>query len=414
MLPYFSVLAILVSCSFGSVVYPKQHHVYSVVCLLLLIAFAGLRYKTGYDWLAYDEYYDGVKPLWDSGANLICTTRGRYSFEIFYLWINVALKTISDSSVILYLVSSLVTISVVHYVVGRISKSQPIVWMTYFGILFLAAQMSLVRQGLADSIVLLSLLFASRGNRLTGGLVGLLSLGIQVSSLMFAPFFFLMKWRPSAAFVFSTLIIGSVAAGLQLDASKWILLGLSQIAPSWVGAKLEIYAIAPTANISMSSIALIILHMVALLFIYVASSEQEKSDSVINAGIWLIFGLLLCHLVIWNRPIIWNRLMIVALPWEIATIFRLSIWDRWRVSIKLSTISFLALVSGSSLFYMLAKPEMAAFVPYYSILSAGENIDYESRYNAGIPQVPPDAVQSESNEIVPASEGMCTQFELSR
>jgi hypothetical protein len=67
-------------------------------------------------------------------------------------------------------------------------------------------------------------------------------------------------------------------------------------------------------------------------------------------------------------PSLWNRVMCVAVPWQVAALWRLGRIRRFPVVVKLSSVAILGMAGLAGLIYTLAKPESAPLVPYQSLV----------------------------------------------
>jgi len=366
MLAYIAVLAALFLLSLAEVRYPGRAKLLGIAAATIVALFAGLRYQTGYDWPAYEKFFNDTQPL----GQLLCGPPAAVHLlvEPLYMWLNVIVKSLGGNSSWLFFIIAIFNTYALQFVLSRISKRQSAIWLVYFGIIFLLAQMAVLRQAIGSSFVLLGLLMAVQRRPWRGLVSVAVGAGFQVSTAFFAPFVFLGRFRPHPAFAAIVVAAGAAIAGLHINIFGEVVSIALRYAPTWIKAKLLYYQNVPIYPISIGALGLIAAHSVALIALYRLPNQDERRDPVVTIAIWLTLLLLAAHLYLFGFASVWNRVMLVTVPWELAAILRLDAVEglgfRWRTGVVVVLLAF----SGGSLVYQLAKPDYLPYKPYHSII----------------------------------------------
>ena len=337
-----------------------------MLAAIILALFAGLRFEVGYDWLSYERLLKGV-----GGFGIAyCDERGDLPFlaEPIYVAINMAVNSAGAGFAVLLFAVAVFNLTTIYLVISRVGNAHPVVWVVYFGVAFLIAQMGAIRQGLASSFILIALLMAVEARPVKAILSAIMALGIHVSSAIFLPLLFLRDWRPDWRLALAFLAVGLTVALLGVEIHRPLLALISAAGPDWLSAKLSFYRNSPGTPISNATAGLIALHLTALAALYTLPNAAERRDRSITMGIWLTLLVLAAHLYFAAFPSFWNRIMLVSIPWQVATIFALDRVRHYGVFVRLALVATLSAVSTAALAYTLRKPESLPFTPYHSIV----------------------------------------------
>jgi len=356
----------------------------AAIALIIVTAFAALRYETGFDWISY-------KWIFEEAPTVVGFLRGEplnpnsdlLVMEDTYLVLNSVVRSFTDNIIVLFSLISVFTILAIHQVTGKLSRSQCLVWLVYFCLVFLAVQMSSIRSAISSSIVLIGLMLAARQHPVSG----LMTIGIATAfhsvSAVFLPLPLLRNWRPSGKFVLLILTVGLVAFGLGLQPTDPLIDFISPYLPSAIAAKLiSFYRGLEPTPISMGTYVLILGQLSLLLVFYRSPSEKDQRDPALIIAIWLTIAMVSAHLLLAGFPAVWNRLMYVALPWQIASMCRTDIFTRLSVAAKRFIVCGLGSVSIAGLVYFLVSPASLPFIPYRSVVQVwltGDPGDGEER-----------------------------------
>jgi hypothetical protein len=144
---------------------------------------------------------------------------------------------------------------------------------------------------------------------------------------------------------------------------------LSPYLPSLASEKLmRFYRGLEPAQISTGTLVLILGQFILLFVFCRPTSEKDQQDPFIIIAIWLTLMMLSAHLLLTGFPAIWNRIMYVALPWQIASLCRTSAFVRLGVGAKRLIVAGLGSVSIAGLIYFLVTPASLPFIPYQSVI----------------------------------------------
>jgi hypothetical protein len=366
MAAYFVILTLLMTLSMLALWFPKYQKVAAYISTIFLILFAGLRFETGYDWQGYESFYREIFGL----KGIMCTGIPKLLLvvEPLFFSLNILFKSFTAKIVYLNFFIAFFNLALIHWVVSKISRSVPQMWMLYFGLAFLIAQMTTIRQGMASSLILLSLYFVSEQQIKKALFTLAISMGFHISSIIFLPVLILRKHFPTKNIIFSIVFFGVICAVSGVQIQNYIFKFASTIPGLWMAAKFSSYFNSNHA-ISMGALAVVFYHFVILAILILKTTDGEKKSSIVIVTTWVTLLSIISHLYFPGLPSIWNRVMFVALPLQMATLYNL---EFMKISSRqFLTLSFIGIfvVSSASLFYSLKKESAEPFKPYYSVLS---------------------------------------------
>lgn len=122
-----------------------------MICLLILILLAGLRYRIGSDTLAYQEYYQSIPSLSQLSINYIQTSTQEPGWIIY----NSILKTMGLSFYILQLLNSFLINSIIGIFIWKITKYKYFSLLCYTIILYPNFNFEILRQSISIAIFIL-------------------------------------------------------------------------------------------------------------------------------------------------------------------------------------------------------------------------------------------------------------------
>ncbi len=360
MLPYYFICLLLAGFAFASEAKALAYYV-GLASAVVLTLFAGLRFETGYDWIEYGRQFQ-------STPDLISMFKGQSIFpshaEPAFVLLNSVVKTLGGGIYTLFFLVSLISVGVINVVCGRIAPNTAVMWLVYFGIVFMTSQMTMLRQALASSFVLLSLLMVAENRKLPALTAILTAIGFHTSAIMYVVVMILARIRPRFYFTMAFIAVGLIFVIFKVNMFMLIEY-LAIFSPSRIAYKILFYSSLKEAPVTLGSVALIMFHLSILVGLYILPSNRR--DPFVSIGIWLTLAVLFAHLYVWNFPNLWNRVMQVSLPWEIAVI-----WRVWRSELlfkgeRLAAVAALFVFSAGALAYSLSKPGALPFVPYQFI-----------------------------------------------
>lgn len=366
MITYFAILILLMANTLISLWLSKYKKIAAYSSTILLIFFSGLRFETGYDWQGYESFYRSIFGI--NGILCIGIPKHLLVVEPLFFFLNVIFKSFTANIFYLNFFIAIFNMSVIHFVCSRLSRSVPQMWMLYYGLAFLISQMTTIRQGIASSIIILSIYFASKHKIKCAIFALFFAMGFHVSSIIFLPLIFLRKLLPTKKVILAIVFLGLLFSVSGLQIQNHIFRFASTIPNLWMASKFSSYFNSNHA-ISLGTFGIIIYHLFVLTILIYKTTNSEKKTAEVIITIWLTLLSIASHLYFPGLPSIWNRVMFVTLPIQVATLYRLDFLQ--NSGLKFITISVVGifLLSSISLFYSLKKESSNAFIPYYSILN---------------------------------------------
>jgi hypothetical protein len=366
MAPYIAVSLVLTLVALLDVEYPRLEREFAAISLIVATGFAALRYQTGYDWLTYEAYFDSTADL--ETALYRGIPHQDTPMEPLFYGLNMLIKSLGGSLVLVFAIAAIFNCGVIHAVTGRISDGRCLMWTLYFALAFPIAQLSIIRQSLAASFVLIALLLAAQGIIALAILVLLIGAGFHASTLIYLPIVFLPYLRPkpwsiilAAGFGICLLFADVRLLNPAIDLATLLL-------PQWLANKLSLYYQIEPPNISLGVAALILWHCGILGLMLKCLSESERRCPYIGVAFWLTLWVLGAHIYLAGFPNLWNRVMCVALPWQVAALWRLDVIRRFTRAAKVALVAALGTAGLVGLVYTLQKPDSAPLVPYHSLV----------------------------------------------
>lgn len=367
MWPYYAVLAVLTCLALYECI--DERKLYGHMAAATVATFAALRYETGFDWMAYDAYFRASPGLLEYLA--VGRDPHTMNMEIGYFGLNVLVRSFANDVHALFFTASIMTVVILHYVISKITTRTAIVWLVYFGLLFIAGQMTLVRQNIASCLVLLALFLSARGLIIAPPALIAASATFHVSTLPLIPLPFFVRIFPPAALAVGVVASGVIVLAVGINVFSVTLNLLSKILPASMEAtavKMSYYATVPHSTISYTYIAMALAHGGMLALLYLLSSREEREDPFVKIALWLLIGQLGVQLFFHSSTDLWARAMLITIPWAVATLTRLD-WTRRRApAVRIVATSVFAIFGAVVLTRVLLASEVSPLIPYHSIL----------------------------------------------
>jgi hypothetical protein len=146
----FGVFALLAMLSQFNLVRPGR--LAYALGVLWIGLFAGLRFETGQDWPAYEDYFNDLGEFDPLGSK----------FEVGYYLLNFGVKSLGGSYSAVFLISSLFCAYSVYRLTSRLAVNRFYILTVYMGYGFLVLNFAQVRQSLAVSFFLLGIDYCLR------------------------------------------------------------------------------------------------------------------------------------------------------------------------------------------------------------------------------------------------------------
>ena len=347
-----------------------------LLAAVILIMFAGLRYETGYDWLEYENYFQGIGTFQDNSHLL----------EPGFSILNRLVKMLGLPFQAVLLVIAAINIAVIYKLSVTFSSRPALVFLWMFGLVFLTGQMAAIRQVLGYSFIFVALLFAAKGKNRIALAVGLLSATCHAFSLVFVPFLF-VKWPAPR----TSIVVFSAVAGLAISFSGfqlWPLLSsfIAPILPGFLQQRLEFYGGADSFDFSPLAMLLLLWHIGALVLIRYARSgysARAPDDSFYRFCIWATLLSVFAHTWLAAFPGAWNRIMLVSMIVQIIELCR-SFAPEFQTRIRsLAIVAGISAASTGALVLLLSRPQSLPYTPYQfapAMWISGQTGDGRHRY----------------------------------
>lgn len=332
--------------------------------LAIFVLVAGTRFETGYDWQAYTSIYNSSPSLKDI-LLLNSEELSLVDMEPLFLFVNVLLKTVCNNVAILFFAVALFNGITIHKLCSVLKVNSSFVFAVYFCVAYLTGQMTLLRQSIASSFVLIALVSMIHERPSKSYFFGLVSLGFQVSTLVFSPIFFFKKYKPNViliTFCLFTFILGVI---LIDDIVIILLTLLLKLTSGNIAIKLAEYIDVGQFNSSFGSWVYLVINLIVLRLTYTMGIKQKWQNEFLvyfYSTLLMIFALTLLS----HQPIFWNRIQLVVVPLQAILLFKFSLTLGFRQ--RLFFLIAIYLVSFMILIYSLLKENMSPFIPYQSII----------------------------------------------
>lgn len=189
-----------------------------IVIALIFLFVAGLRYETGVDWLAYQEYFDETIPLneifnFDSFSNVF------FKLDVGYSLLNSIVKMFGGNIQLVFFIASLASIILLiknlKYYSGHVLTSL----LIYYPFFFFTFDMSGLRQCLAIQIVLFSVKYISEKNFGKFLFCIIMATSIHWTAILLLPLYVIANKQVSSRFTFFIFFVCIVIFTFKI---KWM------------------------------------------------------------------------------------------------------------------------------------------------------------------------------------------------
>lgn len=294
MFPYIFIVIILL---FGAIIEvfgkTKNTKLYFVVCAILIVLFAGLRYNTGADWGVYIPTFYKMPEL----GNI-------ENWELGYYWINLVFYYVfGDYYVLQFTASAFLMCSVARFLWRH--TDYPIFSLLLFFIMFVnnGILMAQVRQSIAVAVILFGYEYII--NRSLGKFLCIVMLAclFHISAIFAFPLYFLTKKVPK--FILITLILIFQIFYFVPETTAYIVKFFLPYMPERlekignIYVRHILYGDKVQFNTGIYYIASVLL---SIFVIYFANCKDEKKSFLLNAlAISMIIGALSTSMSILGR-----------------------------------------------------------------------------------------------------------------
>ena len=200
---YLIIFLFLSVSSFAEVILPKLKYTHIFIygiTLLTLILFAGLRFKTGYDFFTYKEIFDAVKFGENNQSGVLIIVEPGFIAIIEFV------KFFTSNFQGLLFLMAFITITLKFKYFYNLSPFNFVAVLIYFTSGFLINEMGQIRQGLAIALVLFAFKYLIEGNNKKFFLLSSLAFLFHFSVVFVFPVYFLLRKKISTKKLLYALI----------------------------------------------------------------------------------------------------------------------------------------------------------------------------------------------------------------
>lgn len=332
--------------------------------LFLFVAFAGTRFETGYDWMAYQETFADAPTFY----GVMTGQQSIFSFtpmERLYAFLNVFVKSLWGDIQVLFFLTALFNGIVIFRFAKRFGGHPAFCLAFYFCFAYLTGQMTLVRQSLASSFVFLAIMFYFDEKKYRAVVLALSALGFHISAVMFYPIVGFLRLKPSRALTVGLILTGLVIYFFSDSVVGVALEGVKLISFGYVDEKVNEYMSLGGYKRSIGSLVYIGIN-IGFVWLSVVDGERKNWPAIERLFFYFCLMLVLSQLFFGPLPVIWNRIQIVVVVMQ-SCVFTIHL-QSYKVTDRLFLVAPAAILSLIVLAYFLARPRMEPFIPYQSTL----------------------------------------------
>ena len=364
MTSYFAVALILWFLFFFSIAMRADSRILDFIALCFFVFFAGLRFKTGNDWLVYQQGYEAV-----SGVDILEQIRAS-SFEPLYFLATVVGEQLFSFQWFLLLVA-VFNGAVVFLFCRFFGAGFAGVGAICFSWIYLATHMAALRYSLSISFVLLAVMLWCKQDLFKAFVVAGIAIGFHAFSIVFLPFLVLMRVRLNAGRA-AAILGASLAFGGGFEAI--FASGLM----SWIPFSEKILYYIETSTYDRISAGAVFYIIINLVFLGVLFRDRDDTQ-ILDIAKWSTLILLAFQVGMWFLPIFWNRFQVFALIVQAVYVSIVAV----RGGLLFESLMVMCL-SLAVLAKFLLDPAFVSYVPYQNVLSVevfgGSDEDGEERF----------------------------------
>lgn len=357
MLPYIFLIALVSLCSTFDYVKLSKNNRNSLLILLisLLILFSGTRFETGNDWTAYVDAFNRIPPFEDlcSNPELFVVSR----MEPGYFILNSIVKSFGGSIDVVFLISSIVTVSLLFVALNRCSFFCFLAILLYMRYGYLQANMMFVRQGIAISIFFISLKYVEERKFFKYVTINIIAILFHTSLYVVLPLYFFLNRRYS-----NRAIIGFIIVSVLLSFVN-IVGALSSYLPTFMSDSVLGYSEHDVWGGMTGKINIALIEKFVLLVLCLKYRNKLSENKNFNLFFNIFVLSIICYYSFFQMYVFQQRLVFI---------FQLSTIGIWILLIKSST------KETQKLMMLMLNVLVVYFFLHYVFASANVFIPYRS------------------------------------
>lgn len=345
----------------------RLKNIFFYASFMLLVLFGGLRFDTGWDYPGYQYYYEKVPIITDLFTHY--TDFSSIYFEPGFKLLMSLLKFIGVNFQGLIFIINLITTWLFFVFINRTGKFlnyKNVMVLLYFSTVFLYTNFSVLRQGIAIGIWLLSLNYLNKNN-LKYYIFVLIGCLFHYTLLIFFILPVMIYLKPRSKFIILLMVAATLVYILGI---KWINL-LSPLFPDFIQDKLNHYwssdRFGSTRSLGIGFVEKFVF-MILILYFYFSKLKNGYVRERFYSYMIIYLLYFLCYMLFFEANIIYDRTRLYFASFSICIFpFLLMFFTRKsRLFINLLVVFY-------SLFFfnkiLSSEQNKVVFIPYHSIFS---------------------------------------------
>ena len=338
--------------------------IFNYFSLFIFVIIAGTRFETGYDWRAYTGVYENTPSLLevlflDKNALL------HSEMEPLFVFSNAVLKSFSNNVSLLFFMAAFFNGVIIYKVSLKLKTNPSFIFSIYFCVAYLTGQMTLLRQSIASSLLLIAIVALIESKTSKAVILGIFGACFQVSILIFTPIILFKKYKPNILFFSSFLIICFIILFFIDNVVLTIMSSILFFTSGNIAIKLLEYIEIGQFASSTGSWLYLLINLFLLRIAYIMGINRSwmiEFRIYFYITLFMIFGLT----ILAAQPIFWNRIQLVAVPLQGMLLFKFS--QTLTAPTKVFFLILIYVICIIIFLYSLSKDNMSPFLPYQSII----------------------------------------------
>ncbi|WP_156117441.1 EpsG family protein [Collimonas arenae] len=363
----------------------KENKMLALIAVAAFVALAGFRLETGYDWIAYESALNDAPSLFDFSITDLPASINQME-PLFILLLSI-IKEFGGSIQELYFVVALFNGIVFYKFIRHCRASVILAFSIYFCWSYLIGQMGIMRQSIALSFLMLSLIRFDKSKYPSTVLLLLAGVGFQYSVLMFIPIFCTFTYKKIIRYRMPIM-----AALLVLYFADFSLFGMIGTAANAIGlslivSKLQFYLNIGTFPKSIGAIAYLLLNVFSFLYFAKTIDVQSKVEKALMLSLLLM---IFVEALFWQFPLLWNRVQYFVIIAQAILLYKT--WGTIKINHRAIQLVATFALSIAALVKMLNNDAAEPYIPYQSVIESiystdiGDGRERTERYNYSMEQ----------------------------
>lgn len=276
MIYYLILLYLEIFCFFDF--YNKKKIIF--ISFFILILFAGLRYRIGYDWYPYQQFADNIENISDLLKHKSFTFNN-YSYEIGYKYLNVVNKTLGGNYETLVFIYVLFNMLCLNFFMKKIKiKNIHFFLLLYYVNLFYTFEFGQVRQSIGFHIFMIGIIYFINKKYIKYILFSFLAFLFHYSVIL--PFFLIImvsKIKITRNKILLLILILIICNIFQLEPTKKFFYIMYNYLPEFYKYRLDYYLIRYTGR-SMGMVFYEKIFLGIILIIFYKRLKKRKNNEL--------------------------------------------------------------------------------------------------------------------------------------